>query len=259
MWIFADFGLLMPSTIPTSVLERADTPAIVEAVERGWTLQVRGRIAEHVQHFMDTYMEPGTFSVLYKTPDMDYNVRFYTTHEEFNKGLSKAVLEIDYTKFKPTAERYAWGRPYHNVLNSIWSVLLDLAPAGGTWGKKSIENPRGFDKISPYADDPLWWDTYDFPAQKATGGILENHYGISDWGGEDQEVEEILDSVVGIPATEWQDYLPEYDFNFLYSRGIVDAQIAADRSLAEEESKNYKRGYKKAMKRLNKKKKVRFF
>lgn len=129
MWDFTPFGLLMPASVPMDLADTAFT-------EGKYDLQVRGRVAEHLQHFMDNYMEPGTFhNELQLNPDMDYNCRFYTTREAYADAIRKVILEIDYEKFKPTAERYSWGKKYHDVLNSIWGNVTRLGAPGGKWAK----------------------------------------------------------------------------------------------------------------------------
>lgn len=150
MWVFLSSGLIMPSRAP---MDEAD-PTLTDNGRR--EIQVRGRLAEHVEAFRDIYVAPFTddYSDIERTPHMDYNVRMYMTHEEFAAALGRAVMDIDYRKFKPTAEgtnpvtgkKFAYGAKYHSLLNSIWGSVLRLAPAGGVWGPKSAENPDGYSK-----------------------------------------------------------------------------------------------------------------
>lgn len=150
MWLFASGGLVLPALLPEKVLAEAKTEDIKEAVERGWELQVRGRVVKHLEWFADNYMEAGKFSAIYESPDKDYNCRFYTTREDYGNALKKMALEIDYTKFKDTSLRYPWGQKYHDLLLSIWSMSTRLAPAGGFYGAWSQANPRGY-KPTKYA------------------------------------------------------------------------------------------------------------
>lgn len=146
MWLFASGGLVLPALLPEKVLAEAKTDDIKEAVARGWELQVRGRVVKHLEWFADNYMEPGTFSAIYESPDKDYNCRFYTTREDYGNALKQMALGIDYTKFKDTSLRYPWGKVYHDLLLSIWSMSTRLAPAGGFYGAWSKDNPRGYQK-----------------------------------------------------------------------------------------------------------------
>lgn len=131
MWDFTPFGLLMPAAVP---MDKADE----KLTEGKYDLQVRGRAASHLQYFMDNYMEPGSFhDEIELTPSMDYNARFYTTREAYADGIRGVILDIDYKKFKPEAERLGddgqlmYGTKddtslYHNVLNSIWGSVCRI-------------------------------------------------------------------------------------------------------------------------------------
>jgi hypothetical protein len=89
-------------------------------------------------------MEPGTYSAVIASSDKDYNVRFYTTREDYGNAIKKMALEIDYTKFKDTSLKFDWGVKYHDLLLKIWSASTSLAPAGGWYAPKTRANPRGF-------------------------------------------------------------------------------------------------------------------
>jgi hypothetical protein len=146
MWIFLQGGLIMPSQAP---MDEANPELTLGYRD----IQVRARLTEHLEYFIRTYMSDLDHSEIELTPHMDYNARFYTTREELGLAMTMAVMDIDYRKFKPTAERidpttgkkFAHGAKYHSVLNSIWSSLLRLAPAGGVWGPRSKENPDGYE------------------------------------------------------------------------------------------------------------------
>jgi hypothetical protein len=139
MWIFLPDGLLMPAIVPMDLADPKFT-------QGKFNLQVRGRLAEHLQDFMDRYMEPGTYSEIELTPKMDYNARFYTTHEAFADGMRLAILDITYEKFKPTAKT----KQYHSVLNSIWGTLTRLAPPNEYYSRRK---PHGVNRGVTFADD----------------------------------------------------------------------------------------------------------
>lgn len=146
-WHFLPGGLIMPSAAP---MDEAD-PALTLGYRQ---IQVRARLTSHLEWFRDVYIAPFTddYSEIEQTPHMDYNCRLYMTHEEFAQALARAVMDIDYRKFKPTAEGidvrtgkpFVGGAKYHGVLNSIWGNVLRLAPAGGVWGPRSEDNPNGY-------------------------------------------------------------------------------------------------------------------
>lgn len=127
MWVFLSGGMLMPAMIPEDVLRKAATREIRDAVEQGWDLQIRGRVREHLEWFIENYMEPGSCSVVYESRNKDYNVRAYTDREAFGEGLKAASLAMDYVKFKDTAKRFTWGQKYYDLLIKVWSASTVLA------------------------------------------------------------------------------------------------------------------------------------
>lgn len=165
MWAFFDFGLLMPALVPAKVVNRPEVLAWTNNGE--YELQVRGRLREHLQYFMDNYMEAGTFNpVIQATPDKDYNFRFYTTREAYAEGIKQAALKMDYEKFKNSSDRFDWNKKYHTLLTRIWGTLCELAPPGGIWGPRSNSNPKGYDSASEY----LGWGYDDKKKSNTLGG-----------------------------------------------------------------------------------------
>lgn len=162
MWVFLSGGMMMPALIPPSVLAAAKTADIQEAVERGWELQVRGRVKEHLDWFAETYMTPGSYSVTYVVKDKDYQARFYTTRSDFGDALAMASLDMNYTKFKDTANKFPWGKKYHDLLLRVWSASASIFGAGGFYGDYSRENPRG--RLPKKRGNPRKdWGRYDRP------------------------------------------------------------------------------------------------
>jgi len=137
MWIFMPGGLLMPAAVPMDKVDAKWTNG------GEWNLQVRARTLSHLTNFIRDYMTEGDYSEIQSTPEMDYNYRFYTSKKAFATGMAMAMLEIDYYKFKPTAEdtyedgtlKYMDGKEYHSVLNSIWGTVCRLGLPGGKWAK----------------------------------------------------------------------------------------------------------------------------
>lgn len=180
MWIFADFGTMMPALIPPSVLETSKASEIKQARERGWDIQVRGRVREHLEYFAANYMPQGSYSKVYESRNKDYNVRLYTDKASFAEGLANVALDIDYVKFKDTAKRYTWGKKYYDLLIKVWSASTILARPydgerpGSGWsssyrkpkrGKKSNYPQRGqtgstffFDDEPDDSDLDDWWN-----------------------------------------------------------------------------------------------------
>lgn len=177
MWVFADFGLLMPAIIPEKVKDRPD---VLKWTNNGeYELQVRGRLREHLQYFMDTHMPEGTFNPeIQATPDKDYNYRFYTTREAFAEGIKNIALAMDYPKFKVTSERFSWNKKYHTILNSIWATVCRLNEPGGFYGPKSDANPRGYSTArGTYGG---WDDNWYEKRHNTVGRRIGDTFGIAD-------------------------------------------------------------------------------
>ena len=199
MWLFLPGGLLMPSIVP----EGKGDPAFTNNGE--WMMQVRARTRSHLVSFMDDYMEDGTYSEIEATPQMDYNFRFYTTHEALALAVAKSVLDIDYAKFKPTAERvdekgkllYEDGVEYHKVLNNIWSDVCKLGSPGGHYGAKSAINPNGYGSSKEYykyyqrpvTKRSAWWDNQedDYPTGSSFFDDELTMEALDNWTEKDQE------------------------------------------------------------------------
>ena len=244
MWAFFDFGLLMPALVPA---KHANDPTVLAWTNNGeYELQVRGRLSEHLQYFMDNFMEEGTFNpVIQATPDKDYNFRFYTTREAYAEGLKQAALKIDYEKYKDSSDRYPWNKKFHQILTSIWSKLCELNTPGGVWGPRSAENPTGYTEATRYGgwesydddkwyeawhndrdryypstfgnvqlgDDPEWWDT--------SRGVNHDDYdrALTNTGeayreGQVRDIIEELDSI-DIPMRDWWEYTSPREFYLL--------------------------------------------
>jgi hypothetical protein len=162
MWIFLSAGMMMPALIPPSVLAEAKTPEIKEAVERGWELQIRGRVREHLEHFIENYMPEDSCSKVYESEDKDYNVRAYTTREAFGRGLMEVSLNIDYVKFKDTAENFPWGKRYHDLLLRVWGASTMLGRPYS--GEKKYVRRKQVNK--PGKKVRIALSDYDYPERK---------------------------------------------------------------------------------------------
>lgn len=265
MWIFADFGLLMPSTAP---MDKAD-PTLTE--DGKYDLQIRGRLESHLRFFMDNYMVPGTFhDEIELTPQMDYNCRFYTTHEAFAEGMKNAILAIDYRNFKNQSERknpdgtlkFKDAKKYHGILMRIWGVVQGLNTPGGFYGAYDpVTNPKGFKSRGSYRgghysrDDkgyvpttfgqteldaePSWWnidkterdDFDDYVPEKA------------------DEIDRIIEEVEGLPADQWEDFLDEHDWALVKD---IAAAIIVDERRATKADRKAARKFNRTMNRKRK-------
>lgn len=214
MWIFLPGGLLMPSTFPK---DKVDPKYL--GPDGNFDLQVRVRAVSHVENFIRDYVEPMglAHSEIQMTPEMDYNARIYMRSEDFAQAMAQAVREIDYSKFKPTAEAknedgealYAEGKAYHSVLNSIWGTLTRLGRPGGKWG------PRSYSVRTPgaAAEKDLFSD-YDFAPRTFVD--------------DDSEIDRILDRVWDLPSRDWVALLSLDELDLV--RFEYDRQVASERT-----------------------------
>jgi hypothetical protein len=200
MWLFLPSGLLMPAAVPA---DKAD-PVLTR--DGTLLLQVRARVESHLTNFINDYMEEGKYSDIEATPQMDYNFRFYTTHADFALAMAKAIVDIDYKKFKPTAEDrdidgrllYKDGKEYHGILNSIWGTLCKLNTPGGSWGRYSATNPNGYKsaKDSPYKSGKQTGSSFYGQSGMDAGSIVHQHYMDDDY----------WDDLPPLNSQTWEDF-----------------------------------------------------
>lgn len=220
MWIFSPSGLLMPGLVPTIDGKSVANPELTR--DGQFELQVRARLRSHLEFFISENFEPLglEYSAIEATPQMDYNFRFYTTRENLALAVANQVRAIDYVKYKEQSERrgadgkpmYPDGRKFHNVLVRAWSLLTDLNPAGGWYGSYSPSNPHGSKSRSSYSNVPI----------TSSNSILAEHYGDRDeeldWEPTDQEeADAILQSMEGIPMSQWEDFLQSWELDLLHT------------------------------------------
>lgn len=239
MWIFAPGGLLMPSTFPR---DKVDPQYMNEADT--FDLQVRVRAKSHLDNFVRDFLDPMALehSEIQATPGMDYNFRLYMSKKDFATAMAAMVFDIDYDKFKPTAERrdeegallYKEGKEYHSVLNSIWGTVCRLGSPGGMWAVGSRSSRVGSEYDAWWKDrtrtfrgenaDALdedlfpqsrrgsrWWDDDEFGdgslAEEIGAGIEDAEDDDSYTPSSQERVWDILLTVSGLPAAQWDDHL----------------------------------------------------
>lgn len=224
MWNLLPGGLLMPAAVP---MDKADPKYTHDGK---FDLQVRGRVVRHLENFINEYMEPGTYSEIQETPGMDYNARFYTTREAYADGMRNAILDIDYKKFKPTAERrladgtLRYGPEsveYHSALNSMWSTLTRLGSPGGIWGVYSKSNPNGYKPGTKYSTLGRYGSTYGSALggwhSDELSGFDKDDWGVPDYSpykDEEQEIQDLLEELDehGVPTDQWERFLSPREF-----------------------------------------------
>lgn len=247
MWIFGEWGLVMP--VLSDPIE--DKNLATEKWTQGkYFLQVRGRMREHLQYFMDNYMEPGTFTdEIQYVPTHDYVYRFYTDHESFAAAVAKAVMDIDYRHFKDNAKKkrngkyvYERATEYASGLLSVWTASTTFGEVGGYYGPKTRENPKGYSSTGSHSGigssfgDRLFtddddWETYrDVPAE-----LLE------EYSDKEARIDQILRALKGIPAIEWADYLSESDWLLVKDIAVDQIEIEWEQEQVEKERREKRR------------------
>lgn len=239
-WIFLSDSMLMPSLAP---MDKAD-PKLTLGRR---TMQVRGRLRSHLENFIENYGEGLDISEVEDTPFADYTCRFYATPEAFGEAMKRAMLDIDYKKFKDTAERPRKltgkvpekAKEYHGVLMTIWSATQRVARAGGYYSPRSKENPNGYSpnwRRGGYAggeyvgssfyggtstplfdDEPEWWndptdaDDFDYTPNRERRAL------------------DLLEDLQEIPTDQWEDELTQEDFELV--RGFLPAARRQEKRL----------------------------
>lgn len=236
MWIFAPHGLLMPAAIPAAKVD----PKYL-GPDGDFDLQIRVRAISHLENFIRDYAEPLNLahSEIQKTPEMDYNARIYMRKADFAVAVAHMVMDIDYKKFKPTAEdknedgtlRYREGKEYHSVLNAIWGTVCRLGRPGGSWGPYSATNPNGYrpgrwagaagyrdtawgrayrqpDRLVAQDDLPSYWDNDDVRAGELVWAAEPDDAYVPD--STDRRLNALYE-VEDLPAADWPDWLSEQE------------------------------------------------
>lgn len=260
-WLFLPQGLLMPAIIPDPTKGEGEAdPKLTDNGRR--QIQVRSRVESHLTNFIRDYMRPMglDFSDIQHTPNMDYNVRFYTTHEDFAKAVMQAMLDINALKFKPLAEQkdannkpiFKDGAPWHSLLNGVWGSITRLAPAGGSWAPYSPTNPtgyksqkvgyggttvgqRGYGSRSYRHEDgrgyvPTSFGDLDALTDEELAEIFDAPDTSDDYTpAREERIERILRKVEGIPAEQWDDWLEPDEQDLV--KEIMDAELESRRGL----------------------------
>jgi len=111
MWIMTSFGILMPAAIPA------------ELDPEGGLLQIRTRDR---QTLVELKRQLPHLENIHHTPEMDYQYRAYVPRAAFAAWLADYAAEIDYTKFKPTVDRYPrTARRLHDLYLRIWGEVYE--------------------------------------------------------------------------------------------------------------------------------------
>lgn len=181
MWVCTSFGVLMPGLRPAHTVPEGDNR----------TLQVRARRKKDLEILREKYMgDDLTESIA--LPHTDYEWRAYCTPQAWGRALAKIGEDIDYVKFKETAETKYKDKDLHDLYLSMWATIFSHLSTtthqadywsgglsgskgkygttyggtgnfsyGGKKGKHRKAGTRGYSKGSGYAATGTGYPAYD--------------------------------------------------------------------------------------------------
>jgi hypothetical protein len=154
MWIFTEFGILMPSLRPAHTMTEHE-----EAV-----MQIRTRRRYELDYLRKTYMSDTLGPTIF-LGDADYQYRAYCTIAAWADVMLRMAYDIDYTKFKPTTDRHPGGKKLHDLYNAVWSKVLGAFPTGSSYDTL---------KVKPSTRRKPWWEDateFDLCAKQVGNGF----------------------------------------------------------------------------------------
>jgi hypothetical protein len=112
MWICTSFGILMPSVRPAGTIPQDDDRV----------MQIRARRRQDLEILKAEYMGD-TLGEIQALVGTDYEYRAYCTRADWATAMAQMSLDIDYTKFKPTTDRYKDHR-LHTLYLRMWGAIM---------------------------------------------------------------------------------------------------------------------------------------
>ena len=113
MWVCTSWGVLMPGLRPEGTVKEGDDKV----------LQIRARRKKDLEMLRDKYMKDD-LGAIFSLPGTDYEWRAYSTLESWGSALGKIGADIDYVKFKETAEKVYNDHELHSLYLSMWSTIF---------------------------------------------------------------------------------------------------------------------------------------
>jgi hypothetical protein len=113
MWVCTSWGVLMPGLRPDGTIPEGDDKV----------LQVRARRKKDLVMLKDKFMGE-ELGEIFSMPHTDYEWRAYCTLEAWGKALAQIGMDIDYVKFKETAEKKYNDHELHSLYLSMWSTIF---------------------------------------------------------------------------------------------------------------------------------------
>ena len=97
------------------------------------TIMVRARVQSHLQNIRNKFEELENYEII-DTHDRDYQYRLFVPKDVWSTVSAKMMEEMDYSKFKPSAQEYLnfvndpTCIPYSKLLLDIWYQTFDFFP-----------------------------------------------------------------------------------------------------------------------------------
>lgn len=153
----------------------------------GRTHQVRARVREDLNAFVDFIDgDPNRYPII-ETPKADYRYRIMVSRRDLNKWWNLNMDELNYTNFKTEAGKVL-GHERVMDLHDIWQIMADRQP-GGAYGwhdRKPVDtpavkytdrhtNPRNLlDELDDYDDWEAQNRAYNVARNQAFDNAVEN-------------------------------------------------------------------------------------
>lgn len=153
MWVLTSFGAFMPA------LRHADD--VADGDDR--LIQVRARRERDLLLLKRLYLPDGGSIV--RNAGTDYEVRLYCTHEQWAEAMRKMAMDIDYTSFKNTTDRWhddQLHKAYLRVWNTLYSVLGTRRAFDVKVSTRVRHGKKGKGKSLTREVRKDWWDDGSF-------------------------------------------------------------------------------------------------
>ena len=113
MWVLTSFGAFMPALRHAKDVKDGDNRL----------LQIRARRVNDLVIMKRLYLPNA--SEIVRNAGTDYEARVYCTHQEWAEAMRQMSMDIDYTSFKNTTDRWH-DNQLHRAYMSVWSTLYTI-------------------------------------------------------------------------------------------------------------------------------------
>lgn len=218
MWIFAEWGYLLPVITEDSDPLRKEEKWNEYTNDGQFTFQVRARLRSHLTHYIENYAKEGTYGEIWATPHHDYNFRLMTTKRAFAEAMTEAMMDINYRNFKDQSLKFTDGKIYHDLLLDVWHDSCKLNTPGGYYGPWSPENPDGYGSSDKYENS--YWGGYSTPGRRIGDSFNNIQFEEEESDSEEwteYKLRKALEDMdkYNIPMTSWWEFTSRAEFEVL--------------------------------------------